>query len=96
MDVRAYPGASAAILPFSAIYVSEVIAMPRKRPAVVQGPLHAAVMRGEPLEQHLDVHIVAVEVVQVYHVGLELVQASEQAPRRRLGVEPSLAVKAGL
>ena len=83
-------------LPLCALHICEVRTVARESPAVVQGPLDFAVVNGEPLEQHLDVDVVAVQVVQVHDVGPDLVEPGEQPCCRRLGVEAGTAVKAGL
>ena len=87
---------TATSLPFVALHIREVRTVARESPAVVKGPLDLAIAGGEPLEQHLDVDVVAVQVVQVHDVGVYLVEALEQPPRRRLGVEARLAVEARL
>ena len=87
---------TATSLPFVALHIREVRTVARERPAVVQGPLDFAVVGGEPLEQHLDVDVVAVQVVQVHDVGVYLIETLEQAPRRSLGVKARLAVEARL
>ena len=69
-------------------------AMARERPAVVQGPPDLAAMIRQPAEQHLDVDPVAVDVVQVHHVGVDLVQEPQQPRRVVLGVEPGALVQA--
>ena len=70
--------------------------MARERPAVVQSPLHPAIMARKPREQHLYVHVVPVQVVQVHDIGLNRIQSRKQAPGDGLAVEAGFAVKARL
>ena len=68
--------------------------MARERPAVVQGPFHAALTRRKPFKQHFNVDVVTVQIVKVYDIGLYLIKAFEQALRCSPGVKASLAVEA--
>ena len=68
--------------------------MARERPAIVQRPLHAAAVRCQPFEKHLDVHIVPVDVVQMHHIGVDLVKPSEEPPRGTARMKPGATVEA--
>ena len=50
-------------LPLIAFNIGEIRTMACERPAVMQGPLNAAVTTSEPVEEHFDVQIVSVQVV---------------------------------
>ena len=64
--------------PFVASRHVEIRAMPRKRPAVVQRPDHGNVFLLDIPEQHRQIDIPAVQIVQVDHVGLQLPQPADQ------------------
>ena len=70
--------------PFVASRHVEIRAMPRKRPAVVQRPDHGNVFLLDIPEQHRQIDIPAVQIVQVDHVGLQLPQPADQ-PRSSEG-----------
>ena len=67
--------------------------MPREGPAVVQRPIRALIARGKPGKEHLVVEVVAVQVVQVHHMRIKLVQRAQQAPRGCLRVEARLPIE---
>lgn len=75
--------------------VLEMRAMARERPAIVQRPANLAAMPCQPPEQHLDVDVVSVDVVQVHDVGVDLVELLQQLRRVALRVEPGAVGQAG-
>ena len=54
--------------------------MSRRGPAVVQSPHYAPPTMSQIVEKHSRVDVVAVQVVQVYHVGVERLNAAYQPP----------------
>ena len=94
--LRARSRCSATSLPLHALHVREVDAVPRERPAIVQRPNHLTAVSGQPLEQHLDIDVVAQKEMQMHHVGVYLVQFAEEPARDRFGVETGLAIQARL
>ena len=62
---------SAARFPLVAPHIHIMCAVARIRPAVVHGPHHRLAAAGKVAEQYGIVEVIAVDVVQVYHIGVE-------------------------
>ena len=94
VELRASPRVRAMRLPLRALYICEVRAMAREGPAVVQRPPDPAAVSREPPEEHLDVDPVAVDIVQVHHVRVDLVEQRQQPRGVPLRMEAHAVVSA--
>ena len=54
--------------------------MTRKRPAIMQCPLNLAIVMSEPIEQHGDVEIIAMEIMKMDDVGIYPIKMDKQTP----------------
>ena len=57
-------------LPLLTMETVEIGAMPRERPAVMKRPYHRDIRFGEIFKQNLNIQVVSMDIVQVYHIGL--------------------------
>ena len=73
-----------------------VRAMARERPTVVKGPFDIAIVFCKPLKKHLDVNVVAVQIMKMNYIRLNLIKSSKKAFCSSLTMKPSLAVQASL
>lgn len=70
--------------------------MARECPAVVQGPFDLTLVRGKPLEKHLDIQVIAVQVVKMDHIGLNCSKSSKKTFRCSPTMKASLTIYASL
>ena len=64
--------------PLRAFCISEVCAMARKSPTIMQRPTHLTRLRCQPLEKHLNINIVAMDVMQMHNIGLDFIEPFEE------------------
>lgn len=64
-----------------------------ERPAIVQCPLNLAIVMSEPIEQHGDVEIIAMEIMEMDDIGIYPIKIRKQALCSLLRMETRSTIK---
>ena len=70
--------------------------MARERPTVVKGPFDITIVFCKPLKKHLDVNVVAVQIMKMNYIRLNLIKSSKKAFCSSLTMKTSLTIYASL
>ena len=70
--------------------------MARKRPTVVKGPFDIAIVFCKPLKKHLDVDVVAVQIMKKHYIRLNLIKSSKKTFRSVFAMKTRPAIYASL
>ena len=62
----------------------------------MQRPFDFAVIFCKPLEKHLDVDIVAMQIMQVHHIWLNHIKSSKKTFRSIFAMKPRFTINASL
>ena len=70
--------------------------MARKRPTVVKGPFDIAIVFCKPLKKHLDVDLVAVQIIKMHYIWLNLIKSSKKTFRSVFAMKTRPTIHASL
>ena len=81
----------AASLPFIAFCHGEVRTVGSKAPAVMKSPNQLCFIQAEPGEEHIQVTIMSMNIMQVHNIRLDSFQFPNHPPGYSLGIETIIA-----